>query len=293
MEARPTGSAPLTRVLAACTRLLRLWRCYGAMDLLWMARDLGTLLTFLVSDLIGATGAITATLLLAVRFGGVGRWSAGQMVFMLGYALLACGLPNILFNYNVAYISRRIGRGQLDHTLLQPQPLWMALLTDGFSPFSTLMDLFPGVGLLAWSCAHGAAPTLPLWPLALVLNLAASTVIVLAFSFLWGSLAFWAPRAAEELNSSSWDLLTGLAPFPFDGLAPGLAAGLLTAVPAGFLAWFPARALLGLDQHAYAWLLTPLAAAAFAVVAVLIFRKGLHHYARTGSTRYLSLGHRR
>jgi ABC-2 type transport system permease protein len=263
------------------------------MDLLWMARDLGTLLTFLVSDLIGATGAITATLLLAVRFDGIGRWSAAQMVFMLGYALLACGMPNILFNYNVSFISRRIGRGQLDHMLLQPQPLWMGLLTDGFSPFSTLMELLPGTALLAWSIGHGAMPALPFWPLALALNLAASTAIALSFSFIWGSLAFWAPRAAEELNSASWNLVSGLAPFPLDGVGRGLATGLLTAIPAGFLAWYPARALLGLDTHAYAWLLTPLAAAAFAALAILVFQKGLGHYARTGSARYLSLGHRR
>ena len=40
---------------------------------------------------------------------------------------------------------------------------------------------------------------------------------------LWGSLAFWAPRAAEELNSSTFELSNQLAPFPLDG-----AAGIVT-----------------------------------------------------------------
>ena len=64
------------------------------------------------------------------------------MLFLLGYALLVRGVIDTFFNYNVAFISRRIGRGQLDHMLVQPQPLWMALLTEGFAPFS-------GSGMLA------------------------------------------------------------------------------------------------------------------------------------------------
>ncbi len=274
-------------------RLCKLWRLYGTMDLLWMARDLQTLCTFLLSDLIGGVASVTATLLLAARFGGIGRWTTMEVTFMLGYALLVQGLPNILFNYNVAYISRRLGRGQFDHTLLQPQPLWMALLTEGFSPFSTLMDLVPGLALLGWSLHLGAHTVSPGWLLLGCVNLAASATIVLAFSFLWGSLAFWAPRAAEELNSASFKLLGGLAPFPLDGVSGSLTAGLLTVIPAGFIAWYPARALLGLDSSAYAWAVTPLAALFFTALAVWVFRKGLDHYARTGSSRYLSLGHRR
>ena len=61
---------------------------------------------------------------------------------------------------------------------------------------------------------------------------------------------------------------------------------------AGFVAWLPSRALLGLDSHTYAVAVTPLAALAFVAVAIWLFRKGMTHYARTGSQRYLSMGHR-
>jgi ABC-2 type transport system permease protein len=274
-------------------RLGELWWVHGKMDALWMARDLTALLSFLISDLIGAAATVTATMLLAARFGGIGRWTTAEMGFMLGYALLVNGLPFILCNYNVAYVSRRIGRGQLDHTLLQPQPLALALLTEGFAPVSAVMGLVPGLALLGWALSHGAHPVVPAWPLAFLLNLAASTLIVLSVSFVWGSLAFWAPRGAEELNMVTWTLLDNLAPFPLDGLAGGLAAGLLTAVPTGFIAWYPSRALLGLDRTPYATAVTPLAAVAFAATATMVFKKGLAHYARTGSGRYSAGGHRR
>lgn len=274
-------------------RLGRLWWMHGKMDALWAARDPVTLFSFLVSDLIGATASVTAALLLAVRFGGIGRWTVAQMGFMLGYALLVNGLPNLLCNYNVAYISRRIGRGQLDHTLLQPQPLAMSLLTEGFAPVSACMQLAPGLALLGWAFHDGAHPSVALWPLALLLNLAASAAIVLSITFAWGSLAFWAPRGAEELNSSTWRLLDSLAPFPLDGLPAGMAVGLLTAVPTGFIAWYPCRALLGLDGAPLSTLATPCAAIAFIAIASMTFKKGLAHYARNGSGRYSAGGHRR
>lgn len=280
-------------VLHTLKRLGRLWWVHGTMDALWMARDLTALISFLVSDLIGAAATSTSTMLLAVRFGGIGRWTVAEMGFMLGYALMVTGLPALFFNYNVAFVSRRIGRGQLDHTLLQPQPLALALLTEGFAPVSALMGLVPGLALMGWALLHGAHPVVPLWPLALLLNLAASTAIALSVTFAWGSLAFWAPRAAEELNNSTWRLLDNLAPFPLDGVSAGLSVGLLTAVPTGFIAWYPSRALLGLDRSLWAPWSTPLAALVFMLVATLIFMKGLAHYAHTGSGRYSTGGHRR
>ena len=77
-----------------------------------------------------------------------------------------------------------------------------------------------------------------LWLAALVVNLVASAAIVLAFNYLWGSLAFWAPRGAEEINSSSTHLLDGLKPFPLDGLGSAPLVGLLTVVPSGFVGWY-------------------------------------------------------
>ena len=72
-----------------------------------------------------------------------------------------------------------------------------------------------------------------------VLDLVASVAVVLAFEYAWGSLAFWAPRAAEEINSSTWRLITQLVAFPLDGLSGLALASLLTVVPVGLVAWYP------------------------------------------------------
>jgi ABC-type uncharacterized transport system permease subunit len=199
----------------------------------------------------------------------------------------------MFFGYNIKFISRRIGRGQLDHTLLQPHSVATGLLTEGFVPFSGFSALVPGLGLMAWATPQlGLSPT-PAWLALLLLQLVASGAIVLSFHFIWGSLAFWAPRGAEELSMSTNRMLDQLRQFPLDSVGPAVRSGLMTILPVGFAAWYPCRALLGLEGSPAALAVTPLAGLLFVALATLAFRRGLAHYARTGSSRYSDFGHRR
>jgi ABC-2 type transport system permease protein len=274
-------------------RFLRLWYVHAYLDLLWSARSLGQILGFWLTDVVLKVAAVTATFLLAERFEGIGPWSRDQIVFMLGYAIVASGLVDVLFGYNVAYISRRVGRGQFDHTLVQPQPIWLSLLTEGFNPFSSSWSLLPGAVLMAWAWPRLHLAATPGWLILLGVSLAASALVLLAFSYLWGSLAFWAPYAAEEISMRAIDIMSALKPLPLDGAGPLLLGGLLTAIPAGFVAWFPCRVLLGIEPHPAAAFATPLAALLLACAAALLFLKGLQHYGRIGSQRYSTFGHRR
>jgi ABC-2 type transport system permease protein len=274
-------------------RVFQLWGLYARLDMLYVLRGPQVALSFYVSDLILGLAAVTAMFLLAQRFDGIPPWSRDQMLFLLGYALLVRGTIDVFFNYNISFISRRIGRGQLDHVLVQPQPLWMVLLTEGFAPVTGAGMLLPGLMLISWSVGQLHLSITLTWLALLALSLVCSTVVVLAFSYAWGSLAFWAPRSAEELNSSTWQLLTQLDVFPLDPLPTLALTSLLTFVPAGLVAWYPARALLGIDASPLGWLGLPAAALVLGSLCLFIFTRGLAHYGRTGSTRYLSYGHRR
>ncbi len=278
---------------AALVRLPALWALYARMDLLWIARGPYAAASWLVADVIIAGATVASTFLLAARFDGIGVWSRPQVLFMLGFALMVRGLLNTVFGFNVAFPSRRIGRGQLDHMLLTPQPLAVTILADGFSPLSGSAILIAGFGVLGGAIAELGIEVTPAWLALVALHLAASTLVVLAFSYLVGSLAFVAPRAAEEINSESWRLVHQLAPFPLDGVGAALTGSLLSFAPAGLVAWLPCRVLLGLERGPGALLWTPLAALVFALVAIFVFRIGLTHYGRTGSSRYLAHGHRR
>jgi ABC-2 type transport system permease protein len=273
-------------------RLLRLWSLYGRMDLLWVARAPRSAVAWYVSDLIVGGAVVASTFLLAERFDGIGAWSREQVLFLLGYALFVRGLVELLFGANVGFISRRIGRGQIDHVLLQPQPVWMSLATEGFAPAAGSGLVIAGGWLLVHATGQVVTPT-PGWLGLLAVNACASLAVVMAYSYVWGCLAFWAPRSAEEINSSTMRLIDELRSFPLDGVGAGLMGGLLSVVPVGFVAWYPSRALLGLAPGPiHAWV-TPLFAVCALTVAYAIFHRGMKRYGQTGSTRYLSLGHRR
>jgi ABC-2 type transport system permease protein len=282
----------LRSALSTIRRVGRLWRMYAALDLAFLIADLKLACIYIGADLLTSIAAVAGVLMLAERFAGIGPWSQIEVTFLLGYASTVGGIVNTFFGYNVAMISRRIGRGQLDHTLVQPQSIAVSLLTEGFTPFSGSAMLLTGMGLLGWAMLKIPATHTAGGLALLALNLLASSVAALSFSFIWGSLAFWAPRATEEISSSASRLLDQLKTFPLDGVGAILLGSLMTMVPVGFVAWYPSRALLGIDQAPWAVWGTPLAALLLAAITAFLFQKGIQHYARTGSQRYSSLGHR-
>ncbi|MBI5877471.1 MAG: ABC-2 family transporter protein [Chloroflexi bacterium] len=273
-------------------RLAQLWRLYAWLDLVWVVRSFRFFVLYYIGFAVVALASIAGMALLAERFDGVGIWSKWQIVFLLGYGSVADGLLEMLCGFNIVHISRRIGRGQLDHMLIQPQPIWVMLVTEGVNPFGSSNIMLTGVALLVWAWGHLAIDATAGWWGWFALNVVASAAVVVAYNFIWGSLAFWAPRAAEEVNTPLKRMFDQLTIFPLDGLGGAARAGLLAGVPIGFMAWYPSRFLLGLDATPLAGLVTPLAAVAFLVVAALIFRRGMQHYMRAGSQRYRAMGHR-
>jgi ABC-2 type transport system permease protein len=236
---------------------------------------------------------ITGMLLLAERFSGIGPWSKYHIVFMLGYGLVVKGLQDSFAGYNVNTISRILGRGQLDHLFIQPQPMWVSLLTMGFCPIQNFHTCVIGAGLVTWAIAMLHMQVTVGWIGLLALNLAGSCAVMLSFTFMWGSLAFYFPRQAEELNMVTGDMMGSLRQFPLDGLGAFFAGGLMTVLPVGFVAWYPSRCLLGLDCTAWHGFSTALAGLAFFIMATWAFSKGLRYYGRVGSQRYSDFGHRR
>jgi len=272
------------------SKLLKRLYVQAYLDLMWMTRDSKLCFINVISDIILNLAGVAAVFMLATRFEGIGVWTRDQIVFMLGYAALVRGILNMGFSYNVLHISRRIGRGQMDHILIQPQPVWMAFLTEGFMPFSGIWAFLTGLGITIWAIIKLSIPLTLQWCALFTLNITTSCVIVLAFSFLWSSLAFWAPVAAEEISTQAVNFMFELKSFPLDGLSIYVLTSMLTILPVGFVAWYPTRHLLGLETTGQ-WH-TTLVAVIFSLIAWIVFQKGMKHYEQTGSQRYMGWGHR-
>lgn len=270
--------------------LLRLYRVYARMDLLWFLRDLRYCLLQMAADLVSAASCAAGIFLLAARFDGLGGLSRPQVLFLLGYATLVDGVYTMFFaNNNAGQISRVIGRGQIDHCIVQPVPLWAQLLTYGFAPVSGCSLLLCGAGLTAWAAAWGglSVNALLLAPCALC-----SCAVIAGTVYVVSCLAFYAPVAAEEIAMKARSLFGEMKGYPLGGLPAGFQALLCTGVPIALTGWVPARLLLGVARPA-GWLLLALGAAAAIGLARCAFQKGLRHYAACGCGRYSSFGHRR
>ena len=187
--------------------LFRLYRQYTKMDLLWFLRDTRYCLLQIFSDTVCAVCTIAGVFLLSEKFGGFGGMNQGEILFMMGFSTLVDGIYMMFFiGNNTSMISRIIGRGQLDHVMIQPVPLWAELLAQGFSPLSGSSMLVCGIGLTAYAVRRlPLSATLP-WLLLLLIYAVSSTILVLSVMVLLSCAAFYAPAAAEEIAQTGRDL---------------------------------------------------------------------------------------
>lgn len=280
--------------LRTIKRLFSLWLLYARMDLGWFIRDTRYCLLNILADLASNLAALAGVFLLAQRFDDIGGMSSNQISFMLGYATTLDGIFLLFFSMcNVGFPSRRVGRGQLDHALIQPLPLWMQLATEGFIPISGSTTLLGGLAITAYTAITLHLAITPGWLLLWGGSLGASVAIMVAWSYLIGSLAFYAPVAAEEVSTTAIGLFNTVKSYPLGGL-PRIAQMVLCSVlPVGLSAWFPASVLLGQKPAGFPALLTIWAALGLTALATISFKKGMIHYAKYGSPRYSDRGHRR
>ena len=274
-------------------RYRELMRLYARMDLNWLTQDTRSCVICMLSDILSMASSVSSVLLLAVRFGGVGGLSEAETLFMLGFVTMGNGLFSIFFgNFNISNISRRIGRSQLDHMMIQPLALPMQLGTEGFAPFTYSGPLICGLGITGWALSRlGGTLAWWAWP-AMALLLVCAVAIMLGMSYLISATAFYRPVSCEEISTVMMDSLGALSRFPLGGVGILVQAALLSVLPAGLLGWFPALIILG-KVPLMPGLVLPVAGAASACTpAALAFERGLRHYVKVGSSRYKSIGHR-
>ena len=275
-------------------RILKLYALYAKMDLAWLLRDRTFAILAILADVISNLSSVTGVFLLAWRFGGIGGMSRFEVLFMLAYATIITGIfQTFCSNGNTGHISRRVGRGQLEHMFIQPLPLPSQLATEGFIPFSGSSNLISGAVIMIIAVINLGISLPWWWLLSLAGNLLVTTAIILGQSYLAASLTFYAPVQAEEISSYVIDAFGHIGTFPLSGMPLYLQLPLITIIPTGLLAWFPTLALFGdAPFNIPAWYPLLFAVALWAVAAYF-FRKGLKYYVKKGINRYHAMGHRR
>lgn len=267
----------------------RLIKIYAKMDLLWFLRDTKICIAQIFTDAVIVIADILGMVLLAQRFDGFGGFTRDETLLMLGCALFANGVNFLFFaNNNAGQISRIIGRGQLDHVLIQPVKLHIHFLSNGIAPVSGLGPFIAGLGLTLYSIKQLNISML--YGLAVLFFGFAGCVIIQSFVHIISCIAFIAPYAAEEIAMDAKGIFTSLSPYPLGGLNGTAQIILCTVFPIGAVAWLPARIILGKTQTIQGIILITAVAGIFVCATLIIFRKGLNYYAKTSSPRYSSFG---
>ncbi len=260
------------------------------MDLASLMRDGKFMALVIAADLISNVSAVSGIFLLAWKFGGIGGMDRFEVLFMLAYGNIVMGFLNMMGGCNALFPSRIIGRGQWEHMFIMPLPYGVQL-TVGIFPFTGSSTFLSGIVLLAVALCNLEMVFTWWWPGLLVLLLILSMVIVVSLSYLFSSLAFYAPVQCEEISTTVIYSVERTMTFPLSGMPAYIRYPLLTLFPAGLMAWFPTMILLGKAttlENFY-----PAVFALFtAFTATHFFKKGFRYYVKKGINRYVSGGHR-
>lgn len=278
--------------------LFRLFGVYTKMDIMWFLRDTRYCLLQITADTISAAAAVSGVFLLSIQFGGIGGMNQNEILFMLSYATMVDGVFMLFFaGNNTGSISRIIGRGQLDHNVIQPVPLWIQLITGGFSPISGSSMMVCGIALSIYSIHRLQLSISAIWVAGYLFSVICSNVMIVSVTYIVSCLAFYAPAAAEEISEVARELFTTLKSYPLGGTPLLWQTLFCTILPVGLAAWFPSSILLskmpnGLFEGVKFPALTAAVAAILLITATLLFKKGMNYYAKNGSPRYSGFGHR-
>ena len=278
------------KVFNGAKRYIELLRIYAKMDLASLMRDRAFMAIVITADIISNISSISGIFLLAWKFGGIGGMDRFEVLFMLAYGNIVMGFLNMMGGCNALFPSRIIGRGHWEHTFIMPLP-YAVQLTVGIFPFTGSSSLLSGIAML-WAAVYHMETVLPWWWLGMLLfQLFISMVIVVAASYLFSSLAFYAPVQCEEISSTVIYSMDHTRNFPLSGMPLYIRYPLLTIFPAGLMAWFPTMILLGkttTPENFYPAIFALL----ISFASAYFFRKGFGYYVKKGINRYVSGGHR-
>lgn len=228
-----------------------------------------------------------AMLLYFVPFSTLLGWHVGEVALLSAVTSLGFGLAE-LFGGGIDSFDTIIRRGDFDRVLLRPVTALMQVstnefrlrrlgrLTQGCSAFVLSLFLLRGLDL-AWT---------PLKMLALVLGITSSALVFVSILLLGATICFWTVETTELTNILTYGGREMLS-YPLTIYHQILQRLFIFVVPLAFGTYIPVCYVLGRDLPFGLpdWLafVSPLAALVFALVALIFWRFGVHHYQSTGN----------
>lgn len=202
------------------------------------------------------------------QFSSLKGWNIEEMACLFGIVSGSYGIFTIFFG-GARFLARIIFEGDLDSVLVRPinplvQLLGIKSMPGGWGDIVTSIFFLSYSGYLSFE-------TLPV----ILIVLASSTTLILAFSILTGSIAFWLGDS-HSLGKQIFEFILTFSNYPktiYTGIARFF---LLTIIPSGFVGFLPVEVIK--DPSARLLLMIVGFSSLYLVVSVLIFKRGLRNY---------------
>ncbi len=195
-------------------------------------------------------------------------WDLAGVMRLYGVVAVGFGAGTVVCG-NAFLVARVIASGDLDYYLALPADPLVHVLISRMS--------LPGWGDLLFGIAVFVIAAPGQWrnlPLFLLLGLIAGLVLV-AFSVLVGSLAFWVGNA-DNLATQAVNAIVTFSLYPVEIFPAAVRVLLYTLIPAAFIGSFPAALLTGFDWGRLAMLVT--FTIGITLAARWVFGRGLRRY---------------
>jgi ABC-2 type transport system permease protein len=242
------------------------------------ARTLGSV-SLVVFEAIGIVVAVD-------HFGSVAGWGPGDVAFLVGVGEAAVGFAMLAGDtLEPPTFSLLVREGRLDPLLARPYPVLLSVVTSDVQVREVGRGV-AGLGVVVWGAWQAGVDWTPGRVAITALSVACCTTLVLAVLVLGASATLYTVEGSELVNAFTYGG-AALSANPLDVYSSVLRFVFVWAVPFGLAVYVPALHVLDRQgaPGAPASLLpvTPLATVAFAGLAGLAWRRGLRHYASTGS----------
>jgi ABC-2 type transport system permease protein len=224
-----------------------------------------------------------AVWMLFERFGSLGEWSLAQVGVFYGVAHLALGWADMLSS-GWDYAGTLIRQGTLDRVLVRPRTTALQMLGHELA-LRRLGRLSQGAVVLVWALGEIGGDLGLAGYVVLAGAVFGGGCLFLGLFVLRGTLAIWTVETLELVNATTYGGVQA-AQYPMSIYEDWLRRFFTYVVPLVAVLYLPVAAALGGDPlgaapwvGALTWLIGP----AFLAVSIVVWNRGVRHYASTGS----------
>lgn len=238
----------------------------------------------IAGTLIGQSTELVALIILFHRFGSLGGWNVGEVIFLHAVAQIIFSLADTISN-GVQTIPTTIREGEFDRLMIRPLSTWLQAMVNDVS-LRHLGMLIQGAIMMGWALAVVQIDWSSGKIALLLVSIVSGVALFTAIFTIEAIISFWTVNSVEAVNAFTYGG-SDLAQYPLHIFGRGIRFIFLWIVPIGFVVYYPALSILDkpdpLGLPGFAPVMAPLMAAAFCVAVGFCWTIGVRHYRSTGS----------